>query len=153
MMTAYKSLVRPQLEYAAKIWEHSVTSQTSTIEMVQRRAARFITCDYSRRSSVTSMLQELHLEKLKARRVRARATMLFRTLKGWVEIPSDHLTPLNTNTRGHNKRFVRPMCRVNSYKYSFYPAVIALWNQLPQSLVDSESLEEFRRGIDRFEIP
>ena len=151
-MTAYKTLVRPQLEYAATVWESSVKNQTSAIEMVQRRAARFITSNYSRRSSVTSMLRELHLETLKARRVRSRATMLFRTLKGWVELPTEHLRPANTITRGHNQRFVRPMCHVKSYKDSFYPAAIAFWNQLPQSLVDSESLEEFRRGVNRFEI-
>ena len=150
-MTAYKTLVRPQLEYAATVWENSIKGQTSAIETVQRRAARFITADYNRRSSVKSMLQELKLEKLKTRRERARATMLFRNVKGLVDLPTHgHLTPVNTATRGHDKRFMRPMCHVNSYRDSFYPAAIAQWNLLPQSLVDSESLEKFKLGAENF---
>ena len=152
-MTAYKTLVRPQLEYAATVWDTSIKSQTSAIEMVQRRAARFITSDHSRRSSVTSMLNDIQLEKLKTRRIRARATMLFRTVKGLVELPTiNHLTPANTNTRGHTKRFVRPMCYIKPYADSFYPSMISFWNRLPQHVVDSESVEEFKRGVELLEI-
>ena len=154
-MPAQKNLVRPQLEYAATVWENSIKGQTSAIEIVQRRAVRFITADYSRRSiqEHTSMLQELQLEKLKTRRVRARATMLFRTVKGLGDLPThQHLRPFDTVTRGHTRIFVKPICHVKSYGESFYPGRIARCNQFPWSLVDSESLEEFKLGIEKYII-
>ena len=40
---AYTSLVRPVLEYGAAIWDPSLGKDISSIEMVQRRAARFVT--------------------------------------------------------------------------------------------------------------
>jgi len=40
--TGYVALVRPLLEYCAPVWSPHVATQIDTIEMVQRRAARFV---------------------------------------------------------------------------------------------------------------
>ena len=56
---AYTSLVRPVLEYGAAIWDTFLGKDISSIEMVQRRAARFVTNDYAYTSSVSDMIAEL----------------------------------------------------------------------------------------------
>ena len=43
--TSYEKLVRPQLEYAATVWDNTI--ETPALEAVQGRAARYITGDYS----------------------------------------------------------------------------------------------------------
>ena len=52
----YKSIARPQLEYASTVWDPVTKSNIAKVESVQRRAARFCYNDYRRTSSVTSML-------------------------------------------------------------------------------------------------
>jgi len=50
---AYQTLVWPQLEYASEVWSPNTQTYIDQIEMVQRRAARWIKSDYRRTSSVT----------------------------------------------------------------------------------------------------
>ena len=56
---AYKALVRPQLEYASCVWDPYTAIAIKQIEMVQRRAARWVVRDYSFTSSVTSIIEDL----------------------------------------------------------------------------------------------
>ena len=52
---AYTTLVRPNLEYGSSVWDPFRQYQIDAVEMVQRRAARFVTGQYNRYQSVTSM--------------------------------------------------------------------------------------------------
>jgi hypothetical protein len=69
----FVSLVRPHLEYASSVWDPYLQKHIYQIEMVQRRAARFIKHEYSRDPGiVTSILQELELQALPERRKTSR---------------------------------------------------------------------------------
>ena len=145
--TCYKSLVRPQLEYASTVWDHTNKTHINTVEAVQRRAARFITGDYRQESSVTAMLRNLQLESLQERRLRARAVMMFRVVSNLIDLSSGQLHPSGTATRGHTQRYIQSFCHIKSYQDSFYPAGIVIWNFLPQDVINADSLESFRTRI------
>ena len=57
---AYKTLVRPQLEYTSTVWYSYTTTDVNKVEAVQRRAARWATRDCRYTSSVTAMLKDLN---------------------------------------------------------------------------------------------
>ena len=59
--------VRPILEYAAVVWAPHTKCDIDRLEAVQRRAARFVTSDYNRTSSVTVMLDNLNWSTLISR--------------------------------------------------------------------------------------
>ena len=47
--TAYNTLVRPQLEYSAPVWDPSSKDKRLQLEKIQRRAARWTTSNYDTR--------------------------------------------------------------------------------------------------------
>jgi hypothetical protein len=71
-VTAYRTLVRPILEYASSSWDPYRIGDVTRIEAVQRKAARFCTNDYKRTSSVTQMIKDLDWEPLETRRTDTR---------------------------------------------------------------------------------
>lgn len=69
---AYKTIVRPQVEYASTTWGPFTQIQSDKIEKVQRRAIRWTRNEYSSYKSVTEMQQELGWRSLDQRRADAR---------------------------------------------------------------------------------
>ena len=67
---AYKTLVRPNLEYCASVWSPYTAAGKRKVKMVQRRAARYATNRYHNTSSLTDMLQDMDWESLESRRVK-----------------------------------------------------------------------------------
>ena len=145
---SYKSLVRPQVEYAATVWDPPTKTSISKVEAVQRRAARFCHGDYRRTSRVTPMLQNLGWEDLKTRREQSKTIMMYRIVNNLIDIPAErYLTHTGTSTRGHESRFLVPYCSVVAYKSSFFPSTIRLWNALPVSMVTAPTLEAFKSCV------
>ena len=58
-VAAYQALVRPQLEYAAPIWNPHHQTEINRIEKVQRTAARWACRRWRNKSHVGEILEEL----------------------------------------------------------------------------------------------
>jgi hypothetical protein len=84
---AYISLVRPSLEYCSTVWNPYTKDRIYKIEMVQRRAARYVTNRYHNTSSVSSMIDHLGWETLESRRTKVQLTMLYKIIYDLIDIP------------------------------------------------------------------
>ena len=146
---AYLSLVRPVLEYCCSVWSPYTQDYINKLEMVQRRAARYVTNRYRNTSSVTSMLEHLEWETLETRRAKYQLTMMFKIIHGLVDIPADdHLTAASTRTRAHHSHKFRHIpASTDYYKNSFFPKTIRLWNTLPATLAEAPGLVPFKREL------
>ena len=146
---AYKSLVRPILDYGSTVWDPHFQCDIDKLESVQRRSARFCTADYSRFSSVTSMLEKLEWPQLKKRRENMRLTMLYKINNELVSIDKNNLSPAeNTNTRSNNNhKFHIPYAKKDVYKYSFFPRTIKKWNALPNEVVNAPDINCFKTKL------
>ena len=149
--TAYKSLVRPIVEYASPVWDPHTANNIDKIEMVQRRAARFVKNRYRQTSSVTSMLNELQWRSLRNRRADSKLTMFYKIVNDQVAVDPDlYIKPQvsTRSTRGsHNRSFQVPYSRQNCHLYSFFPSTVRLWNGLPQEVVSAPSVAAFHSRI------
>ena len=109
--TAYKTLIRRQLEYASTVWSPRTAADTYKIEWVQRRAALWACCDYRQTSSVTKMLKNLHWRPLDQKRVDSHLVIMYKVTYDHVAIPaSEHLIP---NRR--ESKFIHPLARAATF--------------------------------------
>ena len=114
----YKSIVRPKLEYCNTVWdpksiknskegEKSNHRLVQQVEMVQRRAARWVTGRYHNTSSVYDMLRSLDWRSLEQRRVDSRLTILYKLRNHLVAIDENKYLQRGTGRRDHQYRQLR----------------------------------------------
>ena len=103
---AYFSLIRPTMEYCCTVWSPRTQEYIHRLEMVHRRAARYVTNRYHNTSSVTSMLEHLECESLKARRIKCQLTMMFKIINGLVDIPPGRV-PYTSLSLSQRARFTK----------------------------------------------
>ena len=144
----YTSLVRPVLEYSSPVWDPYNQSQIAQLEQIQRKAARYVYNDYTSRQpgAVTEMIKNLKWESLQSRRKKARLVLIYKINWGLVEVSNNILTQSDSRTRGQHK-FRQIFTNKDYYKHSFFPKSINDWNNLPEAICMTPSLESFKSGI------
>ena len=142
---AYNNLVRSQLEYVSAICDPHHRDKISQIEKVQRRAARWTTCNFDRRANVAEMLESLGWRPLEQRRADAFVASI-RLLRTWSQCPSLITT---SQTLDHPDAAILGFFALDYYKHSFFPLAIVQWNALPGDVVSSQS----RRQLASCNIP
>ena len=147
--TAYKTLVRPIVEYASSVWDPATKNLTQKVEMVQRRAARYTLNRYHNTSSVTNMLEELAWTTLEERRVNDRLTMMYKIHNNLAPLSKQaYITQVTQSTRAtHPHSYQMPYSRTETHRQSFFPRTIKNWNSLPTDIVAAPSVGAFRNRL------
>ena len=139
---------RIHLEYATCVCAPYETKYINQLEMVQRRAARFVCNNYTQQASVTNMMSELGWDSLEHRRQATRLTLMKQIQEGASAIPTSLTPPAVTRSRrstiSNNQQLQQTSCKTDAFKYSFFPRTSKDWNGLPDSIVNIKSLDTFK---------
>ena len=92
------------------------------------------------------MLHELGWQSLDGRRQDQRLVLFFKIINGLASVETeDILTPGDSRTRkNHSFKFKHLQANCDSYRYSFFPATISSWNNLPFGIEKVDSVEGFK---------
>ena len=92
------------------------------------------------------MLHDLGWQSLDGRRQDQRLVLFYKIINGLASVETeDILKPADSRTRkNHSFKFKHLQANCDSYRYSFFPATISSWNNLPFGIEKVDSVEGFK---------
>ena len=148
LLKMYLATVRPLLEYASQLWDPHQKALINSLERVQKFGLRMSCKNW--RSDYESLLVWADLPSLKMRRSIAKLCYLNKMLRGTMHssIPLPKPRIMDSRLRNFSdSTLLQPFARSNSYKFSFYPTSISLWNHLPPWVRDSPNSSSFKNNL------
>jgi len=125
LLQAFKTYVRPLLEYNSAVWSPHLLKDINIIENVQRRFTKRLRGLYN--MSYDERLSYLQLERLEARRIRTDVITAYKIIfHKTILNPRDFFSMTNCpiDTRGHPYKLLQPLCKCDTRKFCFASRVV-----------------------------
>ena len=148
ILSLYKSVVRPKLEYCIQAWRPHLAKDIELMERVQHRATKLISS--LRKETYENSVKLLGLTTLETRRLRGDLIEAFKIMKGFEDVSWNKFFKMSSSKqlRGHSLKLYKPSFRLDIRKYSFSQRVINEWNLLPDELLECKTVNNFKKHLD-----
>ena len=138
--------VRPHVEYAIQVWHPWLQRDITALEYPQRKATKNVKgirhLPYEQRLSATRTYSGQY------RRLRGDLIHVYQILRQPNHPCKDLLSLSHTQLRGHQFKLLNQYSRLDCRKYFFTLRVCQPWNDLPETVVNSDTLELFKQRLD-----
>ena len=155
LIKAFKTYVRPLVEYCVPAWSPHNIGDIIRIEHVQRSFTRNVVslCRLPP-MSYDDRLQFFDLKKLELRRLHCDLTELFKLVKGLSSNILRNVLPFSkvTFTRGHSFKLNVPLLHKTLSKSYFIFRTIAPWNALDQACFNTNIVKCFKNKISQLNM-
>ena len=149
--TMYKSFVLPVMEYAVAVLDGSYDTDILKLEGIHVNGIRLVT-GAKARSNISKLYDETSWLSIMDRRDNTMLTMLFKIKNRMTPdylyelLPPENHEHVRYNLR-NNKNISVPFTRLESFKRSFFPYSIRLWNALPDKKRSLVTVSEFKSSL------
>ena len=144
------------VEYTSVCWDPHTQKNIKKVEQIQRSSARYVTGNYARTSSVTSMLNDLQWDSLESRRLQSRLNIIIYKIRyGLVAINQRIYLTEVLGQLDHKRSQLKilgptlqhPSVSPRVYHSSFFPRTSRDWNELSTDPASFASLDCFKSAI------
>ena len=152
LVKAFKTYVRPMLEYCSPVWSPHSLNMIASVESVQRRFTKRLTgmsdLTYKERCMC------LNLEFLELRRLRCDLITCYKIIHKMTCLRPDEFFTVYSDhtTRGHSFKLHLPNARIDARKHFFAIRVVNIWNSLPAEVVNSLTIESFVKNLMTYNL-
>jgi hypothetical protein len=149
IITLYKSMIRPHLDYCSQAWRPYLQRDINLIENVQKRALKCISGFEHLRYE--EQLKRARLTTLECRRLRGDLIETYKLMHEIERVDYNKFFQLRQdNRRGHVYKLMKFRSNLDIRKYFFSQRTINYWNLLTSEAVEASSVNIFKNHVDRF---
>ena len=143
LIRAFKTYVRPLLEYAPQIWSPHQSCLIAMVEGVQRTFTKRLP-GFSNKTYLERLLL-LQLQSLEHRRLISDLVTCYNIVHQLTALSfTDFFTFSNAPTRGHPFKLIVPVAKNDTQKYFFSSRIVPIWNSLPLKIVSASNTKQFK---------
>ena len=146
----YFAFVRPILEYGSIVWDSAPRHEKHFTEMekLQIQAARIVT-GCNNYASKLLLYRDTGWDTLRDRRERQRLILFYKIINGLAPQHLCNIINSYVNITDHrytfrNNNIQQIFSRTETFRSSYFPCSIRLWNALPPSVRNVDSLSQFK---------
>ena len=143
----YTTYIRPHLEFAVSAWNPYLKDDIDTLKSVQRRVTKTVTSiqhlPYEKRCKAFT--------KLDLKRTRGDLLQMYKlsTKLDTIEWHTDQI--VREPRGGHRGLLVRVVVKICNIRHNFFTnRVVNPWNYLPDEIVEAQSVNSFKKKLDKF---
>jgi hypothetical protein len=149
--TMYKSFVLPTMEYASVVWGGSYDSDLLKLERIHVDGMRLVT-GATARSNIAKLYNDVGWQSIKQRCDQAMLVMLYKIKNDQAPsylyelLPPEFHEYVEYNLR-NSQNIVLPFTRLESFRRSFFPSSVRLWNGLSVETRSCLTLAIFKMAL------